>query len=84
MHVHFKIRSAAGAVTRIEFTSQLYFDDAVTDAVYAQAPYNIRGRRRHHERARRRLRQRRHRSSCCPSRPDGAGYAGTFDIALLM
>lgn len=40
-HIHFKIRTTQGE----EFTSQLYFDDAVSDRVYAQAPYSTRGQR---------------------------------------
>jgi protocatechuate 3,4-dioxygenase beta subunit len=45
-HLHFKIRffSAAGDTT-FEFTSQLYFDDAVTDVVFAAPPYDSRGDR---------------------------------------
>src|SRR5262249_48403011 len=38
VHVHFKIRSRSGASAH-EFTSQLYFDDALSDRVYALAPY---------------------------------------------
>lgn len=41
VHLHFKIR-----ITGREFTSQFFFDDAVTDAVYAADPrYNSRGAR---------------------------------------
>jgi protocatechuate 3,4-dioxygenase beta subunit len=44
VHIHFKVRtkSAAGAY---EFTSQLYFDDAMSDRVLAQPPYASKGRR---------------------------------------
>src|SRR5439155_21555468 len=35
----------ASAQKTFEFTSQLYFDDAVSDAVFAQAPYASRGTR---------------------------------------
>jgi protocatechuate 3,4-dioxygenase beta subunit len=81
VHVHFKIRSNAGAVSRFEFTSQLYFDEAVTDAVHAQPPYSSHGRRDT-------LNQRD--AVFASGGPqlmlalarDGAGYAGTFDIAL--
>jgi protocatechuate 3,4-dioxygenase beta subunit len=83
VHLHFKIRSDPGAVARLEFTSQLYFDDAVTDTVFAQAPYNARGRR-----------DTRNQTDgvfanggtelMLPVQPDGSGYAGTFDIALLV
>jgi protocatechuate 3,4-dioxygenase beta subunit len=46
VHIHFKIRSAAQGARAHEFTSQLYFDDAVNDQVFKQAPYNAqRGRR---------------------------------------
>ena len=83
VHLHFKIRSAPGAVTRSEFTSQLYFDDAVTEAVLTQAPYNSRGRRDTTNQT----------DSVfanggtqllLPVRQDGSGYAGVFDIALLV
>jgi len=45
-HIHFKIRlySAAGDKT-LEMTSQLYFDDATSDAVFGMAPYVSRGPR---------------------------------------
>jgi protocatechuate 3,4-dioxygenase beta subunit len=38
VHIHFKVRTSAGA-RNLEFTSQLYFDDAFTDKVYTKAPY---------------------------------------------
>lgn len=41
VHIHFKIRTDDG----YDFTSQLFFDEAMTDSVYAQAPYNSRGER---------------------------------------
>lgn len=45
VHIHFKVRLFAGTQTTFEFTSQLYFDDAITDLVHAQAPYNVKGSR---------------------------------------
>jgi protocatechuate 3,4-dioxygenase beta subunit len=44
VHIHFKIRSALSTPS-YEFTSQLYFDDALTDQVHAQAPYSAKGQR---------------------------------------
>jgi len=38
VHIHFKVRTNAPGAAR-EFTSQLYFDDAVTDRVHALPPY---------------------------------------------
>jgi protocatechuate 3,4-dioxygenase beta subunit len=43
VHLHFKIRSAAGASSSYEFTSQWFFDDTLTDTVHAQQPYAARG-----------------------------------------
>jgi uncharacterized protein (TIGR03437 family) len=45
VHIHFKIRLFAGTQKTYEFTSQLFFDDALTDQVFTQAPYNTRGAR---------------------------------------
>ncbi len=46
VHIHFKIRDAAQGRRAQEFTSQLYFDEAVNDQIFKQAPYNSkRGRR---------------------------------------
>jgi protocatechuate 3,4-dioxygenase beta subunit len=83
VHVHFKIRSARGAVTRIEFTSQLYFDDALTDTVHAQAPYNNRGRR-DTTNARDGLFANGGSQLLLSPTPEGSGYAATFPIALQI
>ena len=45
VHMHFKVRGAAASKRSYEFTSQLYFDDAFTDRVYARNPYARRGPR---------------------------------------
>jgi protocatechuate 3,4-dioxygenase beta subunit len=45
VHIHFKIRSASGSGSTYEFTSQLFFDDAITDQVHAQEPYASKGQR---------------------------------------
>jgi protocatechuate 3,4-dioxygenase beta subunit len=39
VHVHFKIRYGVSSMRRVEFTSQVYFDDALTDAIHDNAPY---------------------------------------------
>ena len=41
VHIHFKIRIADG----YDFTSQLFFDDPLTDEVFAQPPCNSRSER---------------------------------------
>ena len=44
VHIHFKIRTGF-ASTAHEFTSQLYFDDALTDRVHVHLPYARKGQR---------------------------------------
>jgi protocatechuate 3,4-dioxygenase beta subunit len=39
VHIHFKIRTDPTARRGYEFTSQLYFDDELTDHIHAAAPY---------------------------------------------
>jgi protocatechuate 3,4-dioxygenase beta subunit len=45
VHIHFKIRTATVSRRSFEFTSQLYFDDAVTDRAHAAGPYAAKGPR---------------------------------------
>ena len=45
VHIHFKIRLLTGSQASYEFTSQVFFDDALTDQVFAQSPYSSRGTR---------------------------------------
>lgn len=39
IHIHFKIRANASSGRTYDFTSQLFFDDAVSDMVFTQEPY---------------------------------------------
>ena len=45
VHIHFKVRTYSGSTKLDEFTSQLYFDESITDVVHAQSPYNQHGQR---------------------------------------
>jgi len=45
IHIHFKIRTAPVAQRSFEFTSQLYFDDGLTDRIHADQPYASNGQR---------------------------------------
>ncbi len=45
VHLHYKVRLFAGSTRTYEFTSQLCFDDTLTDQLFTQAPYNTRGTR---------------------------------------
>lgn len=43
VHIHFKIRTEPDAASGLEFTSQLFFDDQLSDTVYARDPYAAKG-----------------------------------------
>jgi protocatechuate 3,4-dioxygenase beta subunit len=43
VHIHFKVRTEPDSAQGYEFTSQIFFDEAVTDEVIAQAPYSQKG-----------------------------------------
>jgi len=45
IHIHLRIRTYSGSTVTGTFTSQLHFDDSVSDTVLSQAPYNTRGTR---------------------------------------
>lgn len=45
VHIHFKIRAKSRSGQHYAFASQLYFNDAITDRVYAHQPYASRGER---------------------------------------
>lgn len=78
VHIHFKIR-----INGYDFTSQLFFDDAFTDQVYLQEPYNQRGERN----------TRNDRDGIYGNGGDqlllnvtqnGSGYSALFDIGLQI
>ncbi len=43
VHIHFKIRVNPDSEEGYEFTSQLFFDDELTDEVFTNAPYSQKG-----------------------------------------
>jgi protocatechuate 3,4-dioxygenase beta subunit len=43
VHIHFKIRSEATDNSALEFTSQFFFDESLTDMVHAEQPYASKG-----------------------------------------
>ena len=82
VHMHFKIRTDMPSRPGYAFTSQLYFDDALTDHVYQQAPYATKtaGRRTRNNRDGN-FRHGGERLILALS-PNAQGYASTFDIGL--
>jgi protocatechuate 3,4-dioxygenase beta subunit len=77
VHIHFKIRTTTGHT----FTSQLFFDESVTDTVHAKAPYSSHGKRDTTNAA-----DSIYRSAgsqvLLPVTPAASGYAGTFDVGM--
>ena len=81
VHIHFKIRSAPSSRPGFEFTSQLYFDDALTDQVHSRPPYSAKGLRDIRNRGDGIFRRGGDQLTLAvASTPQG--YAGTFNIAL--
>jgi protocatechuate 3,4-dioxygenase beta subunit len=81
VHVHFKVRTTPAAQRGLEFTSQLYFDESVTDAVHALPPYNSKGRRDVLNAADGIYRDG-GRLLTLPLVATGRGYAASFDIGV--
>jgi protocatechuate 3,4-dioxygenase beta subunit len=83
VHIHFKIRVPAAAGRALEFTSQLYFDDALTDQVHTRPPYAQKG-----PRPVRNAQDFIFRNGCdrlmLSVVRDGEGYAATFPVALVL
>lgn len=81
VHVHFKIRTNPAAQKGQEFTSQLYFDEALTDRVHAREPYaGHSGQRRKNEEDR--IFKNGGRQLMLAVTENAAGYAGAFSLAL--
>jgi protocatechuate 3,4-dioxygenase beta subunit len=83
VHVHFKIRTGTAASRAYAFTSQLYFDEAVTERVYASEPYASQ-RRRWMRNAEDSLFRAGGRQLLVTPVKDAQGYAASFDIGLQV
>ena len=45
VHIHFKLRLFTGSTKTYEFTSQFFFNEALTSTVHSQSPYSSKGTR---------------------------------------
>src|SRR5262245_56741050 len=83
VHIHFKIRAAGASGRGHEFTSQLYFDESITDQVHKQAPYSSKGRRPTSNESDFAFRRGGKDLLLVPTR-NSQGYAAKFDIGLRI
>jgi protocatechuate 3,4-dioxygenase beta subunit len=83
VHLHFKIRAGSSGGRSFDFTSQLYFDDAITDRVFSAPPYAERGPRSARNRQDRIFLYGGDRLTLVPS-PTDNGYAAAFSIGLQL
>ena len=81
VHIHFKIRTDAASSQRHEFTSQLYFDDAISDQVCARSPYAAKGQRTQKNDSDG-IFQDGGEQLLLQLSQDSTGYVGTFDLGL--
>jgi protocatechuate 3,4-dioxygenase beta subunit len=85
VHIHFKIRTNPKTLQSHEFTSQLYFDDSITDKVHEQSTYakkNLQSSRTRNEEDGI-FRKGGNQLMLKLARTD-QGYAGSFDVGLEM
>jgi protocatechuate 3,4-dioxygenase beta subunit len=81
VHIHFKIRTTPAAQQGYEFTSQLYFDEALTDRVFTREPYSGHtGQRTRNETDG--IFRNGGKELMLPVTDSADGYAGTFSLAL--
>jgi len=83
VHLHIKVRTNPSGSRGLELTSQIFFDEALTDAVHAQSPYRQKGRRNTQNST-----DGIYRGGgpvlLAPLAPAGGGYAGTFHVGMRV
>ncbi|HEY9613071.1 intradiol ring-cleavage dioxygenase [Allocoleopsis sp.] len=83
VHIHFKIRTELASQRSYEFTSQLYFDDSLTDQIHAQPPYAVKGQRTQRNEQDGIFREGGEQLMLQLTK-DTQGYVGTFDLGLQL
>jgi protocatechuate 3,4-dioxygenase beta subunit len=81
VHIHFTVRTNPAAASAHEFTSQIYFDDAMNQKVLAKAPYSAKGplTTKNEQDG---IFKENGKDLILAVEPAAGGYRGTFDIAL--
>jgi protocatechuate 3,4-dioxygenase beta subunit len=82
VHIHFKVRSPVSAKSAYEFTSQLYFDEGLSDRIYAKPPYAAKGKRTVSNVTDRIYNRGGGSQTTLHVTPAREGYAAIFDVAL--
>jgi protocatechuate 3,4-dioxygenase beta subunit len=82
VHIHIKIRAAAAKRT-IEFTSQMYFEDSLSDRIHAGPPYATKGKRSGRNQDDRIFRRGGEHLMLAPT-PTVDGYAATFAAGVQL
>lgn len=83
VHIHFKIRTNPAGQRGSDFTSQLYFDEALTDKVHAREPYVAKGRR-NMTNEKDGIYRNGGKQLMLRVAEKAGGYAGTFELALKI
>jgi protocatechuate 3,4-dioxygenase beta subunit len=83
VHIHFKVRAGGKSGRGQELTSQLYFDDGLTDRIHTQSPYAGKGQRTVRNQ-RDGLFRNGGRQLMLSAVQSGESYAAIFDIGLQM
>ena len=81
VHIHLKVRTETEEGKGYEFSTQLYFDDDLTDQVYARSPYRQRGKRTTRN-SNDGIYRRTGRQLMLDLKPGDAGYQAVFPIGL--
>jgi protocatechuate 3,4-dioxygenase beta subunit len=84
VHLHFKIRTDPDSDSGTEFTSQLYFDDDVTDRVLTAGPYTGHEGKRPRNEDDGIYKNTGGHQLLMDVTEDGDGYAASFDIGLNL
>jgi protocatechuate 3,4-dioxygenase beta subunit len=84
VHIHIKVRGNTAAGQGFEFTSQLFFDEALSDAVFAQAPYNTRDGSRRIYNDRDNIYGESGGQTVLDVQPSGSGYATSFYMGVRV
>jgi protocatechuate 3,4-dioxygenase beta subunit len=82
VHTHFKVRTDPKTEQGYEFTTQLYYDDALTDQIHAQDPYAEKEQRTIKNNNDRVFQDGGDELMLDLTQDGQGGYTGTFDIAL--